>query len=732
MPLLFHKVSNNAETLLASALLAGATTMQVTEGVFPAAPFWVTCLDFADGVFMPTEIIEVTAKNGSIWTISRGCDGTTDAAHAVGTGIQLLVVADIVKELQDAERQTRELAETKISEEEKGVPGGVPTLDEDGLVPFEQLPPIPEPHPAASAGDGISVSEEQVVANTDKGSTAVSGHESSFDHSKIATAIQSAEKGANNGVADLDAGGKIKASQLPNTIMEFKGNWNPTTNTPELSDGTGNTGDVYRVSVSGIRDLGSGNIAFNIGDWVMCNGSIWEWAPNSNFVLSVNGQQGIVVLSFADLGIGDIGTDKQIPFNSNGLLGGNANFTYDPLIGLFVKGATTGAGKAPLIIQNTSPYADPWTQFSTIWLDPAGAVMAHVRNDGTFEMGGAQGMMQFKKAQAQVAGSASSPAYGTAYNGDTNTGMYFPAADNLAFSTGGLERFRITESGLLQADGAFYATSDGGVAFKARGRGTGDTFQLLSVDGQTVLFKMTYNGAVTVNSTLTAASLIAGSVAMSGVNGLYYGAYARGKYGFGAETAGGARPLALHSGDGVTYTGGYIPFFVDAVEIARITNAGILLNVAPTEDNHAVTKSYVDSAIQKPAHLWNGTILSFENPDGTYDDGVDLKGADGQDYVGDILATAYAADVEIDWELGSWQQIELTGACNITFSNAQANGHYVLILKYTGAYVPTFVTPIAWPNGLTPMWTMAADKYDYLGFVYNGSTWHGVAQSLNV
>ena len=104
-------------------------------------------------------------------------------------------------------------------------------------------------------------------------SNALSGHLSSFDHSLIATALQSetdpvftawdkstgisitesqisdlktyiqaSEKGANSGVATLDSGGKIPANQLPSTVMEFKGTWNATTNTPSLADGTGDAG----------------------------------------------------------------------------------------------------------------------------------------------------------------------------------------------------------------------------------------------------------------------------------------------------------------------------------------------------------------------------------------------------------------------------------------------------------------------------------------------------------
>lgn len=118
------------------------------------------------------------------------------------------------------------------------------------------------------------------------------------------TFIELAEKGANNGVATLDAGGKIPSAQLPNTVMEFQGSWNASTNTPTLIDGTGNAGDVYRVSVAGTQDLGSGSQTFEVGDFVIYSGSIWQESPASDGVISVNGQQGVVVLDSDDISEG--------------------------------------------------------------------------------------------------------------------------------------------------------------------------------------------------------------------------------------------------------------------------------------------------------------------------------------------------------------------------------------------------------------------------------------------
>jgi hypothetical protein len=135
---------------------------------------------------------------------------------------------------------------------------------------------------------------------TDTELSYLSGVTSSIQ-TQIGNKISSSEKGANNGVATLDAGGKIPVAQLPNSVMEYKGNWNASTNSPSLADGTGNAGDVYRVDVAGSQNLGSGSISFAVGDWVVYNGTIWEKSLNSNAVVSVNGETGIVSLDASDL-----------------------------------------------------------------------------------------------------------------------------------------------------------------------------------------------------------------------------------------------------------------------------------------------------------------------------------------------------------------------------------------------------------------------------------------------
>lgn len=135
------------------------------------------------------------------------------------------------------------------------------------------------------------------------------------------------EKDQNNGYAGLDAGGKIAISALPNTVMTFEGQWNANTNTPALADGTGNAGDVWRANVAGTTNFGSGAITFNLGDWAVYNGAIWEYAANSNLVMSVNGQQGVVVLTTTNIAEGT-----------------NLYFTDARVIAAPITGFTSGAG----------------------------------------------------------------------------------------------------------------------------------------------------------------------------------------------------------------------------------------------------------------------------------------------------------------------------------------------------------------------------------------------------
>jgi hypothetical protein len=128
------------------------------------------------------------------------------------------------------------------------------------------------------------------------------------------------EKGAVNGYASLDGSGKVPVSQLPSSIMEYKGMWNAATNTPTLANGTGDTGDVYICNVAGTVNFGAGAITFAVGDYVIYSGSIWQRSSGAvgtvtNVAVTESGDAltitGSPITTSGTINIGFAGTSAQ-------------------------------------------------------------------------------------------------------------------------------------------------------------------------------------------------------------------------------------------------------------------------------------------------------------------------------------------------------------------------------------------------------------------------------------
>ena len=129
------------------------------------------------------------------------------------------------------------------------------------------------------------------------------------------------DAGSANGVATLDAGGKVPVSELPAAVLgalSYQGTWDASTNNPTLTSSVGTKGYYYVVSVAGNTNL-NGITDWLVGDWAVYNGTVWQKVDNTETVTSVNGQTGAVVLTASS--VGAVPTTRTIS-TGTGLTGG--------------------------------------------------------------------------------------------------------------------------------------------------------------------------------------------------------------------------------------------------------------------------------------------------------------------------------------------------------------------------------------------------------------------------
>lgn len=85
--------------------------------------------------------------------------------------------------------------------------------------------------------------------------------------------------------------------------LDYQGTWNASTNTPTLASGVGTNGYYYIVATAGSTNL-DGITDWQIGDWLIFNGTNWQKIDQSNLVTSVNGQTGAVTLTTTNVNEG--------------------------------------------------------------------------------------------------------------------------------------------------------------------------------------------------------------------------------------------------------------------------------------------------------------------------------------------------------------------------------------------------------------------------------------------
>ena len=122
-----------------------------------------------------------------------------------------------------------------------------------------------------------------------------------IDEETVLTALEIKDfidsKGQANGLATLDVNGKVPTTELPDTILgqlSYIGTYDQSTG---VYPSNPSKGDYYVVNKAGIIDT----VDYEIGDWMVYNGTSWDKIDNSDKVSSIAGKTGVVTLVSTDI-----------------------------------------------------------------------------------------------------------------------------------------------------------------------------------------------------------------------------------------------------------------------------------------------------------------------------------------------------------------------------------------------------------------------------------------------
>ena len=139
--------------------------------------------------------------------------------------------------------------------------------------------------------------------------------------------------------------------------LSYQGTWNASTNTPTLTSSVGVNGYYYIVATAGSTNL-NGITDWQIGDWLMFNGSVWQKIDQSNTVTSVNGQTGAVSVGTVTSVAATAGTGITVtgsPITSSGTLTITNSAPDQTVVLTGGTGITTSGTYPSFTITNSSP-----------------------------------------------------------------------------------------------------------------------------------------------------------------------------------------------------------------------------------------------------------------------------------------------------------------------------------------------------------------------------------------
>jgi hypothetical protein len=313
---------------------------------------------------------------------------------------------------------------------------------------------------------------------------------------------------------------------------------------------------------------------------------------------------------------------------------------------------------------------------------------------------------------SSAAGTAAAPAY--RFTGDTNTGIYSPAADTLAFVEGGVEAMRIDSSGRL------------GIGTSAPGAKL--TIQQAANTITEGLLLVASSGSVNGGWYHNGSALVGREGGFDTIN------LAAGKVGIGTTSP--SQLLTLQQ----TSAGAAVDcLFLNNSSVNANTSVGIAFGPNTT---NAIGRSAIIRGINESGGSGNATGLQFlTNPNGgdpTEKARIDSSGrllvgttsGSGKltvsgNAIGTTVALTDAATVATDLSLANYYTLTLGGNRTLgapTNQTAGQSGVIVITQDGTGSRTLAYNSVWKFPNGTVPTLTTTASAVDVLAYYVESGT----------
>jgi len=228
--------------------------------------------------------------------------------------------------------------------------------------------------------------------------------------------------------------------------LDYQGTWNASTNTPALASGVGVNGYYYITATAGSTNL-DGITDWQIGDWLLFNGTVWQKIDQSNLVTSVNGQTGAVSLTTTNINEGTnlYYTDAR----ARAAISAGTGISYDSATGVVTNAAPdqtvslTGAG--------TTSISGTYPNFTITSADSTVGTVTSVGGTGTVSGISLSGTVT-SSGNLTLGGTLDLSSPPTIGNTSPNTGRFttLTVDDNATFGTSNTDT--VTFTGRINSD----------------------------------------------------------------------------------------------------------------------------------------------------------------------------------------------------------------------------------------------------------------------------------------